>query len=146
METMLYIGLFSIIILIVINYMLSMQEITLRTKRSNDIHQASEFIIRHLDYSFDHALSISDSNSIFEDDNGRLELLFDSGNKQYYLDNSQLYFNGVSITPSTVLIESFFITPVYKGSSLGIGTRIDMVLESSSDPSSTKSVDILFVL
>ncbi|HCC67925.1 TPA: hypothetical protein DEP90_01770 [Patescibacteria group bacterium] len=146
METVLYIGLFSVITLIILNFMLSLQETTLRTKRKSDLHQASEFMIRHLDYSFTKALSINELNSVFENSNGVLELMFESGNKQYYLTDSKFYFNGTSLTTSSILVSDFFVTPVYTGSSNLTGVKINMILISSEDVNFTKSVDILLVL
>ena len=98
LETVLYIGLFSIIILIVLNFMLSTQEATLRTQRKASLHQASQFVIQHITDTFNHTESVNTQESVLEEDNGKLVVVYSSENKVYEIQNSRLLFNGTYIT------------------------------------------------
>jgi hypothetical protein len=145
-ETMLYIGLFSIIILIVLNFMLSTQESTIRNNKRGDVYKTSEFVIQHIEYSFNNALSISKDNSIFNSTLGVLELQFSEGSKQYTLSNSTLYFDGVPITPPNISITKFSLIPIYNGGDLPIAVKIDIDLVSKDDPKITDTINLLSTL
>ena len=51
-ETLLYIGLSSIILFVVLSFMLSTQEASSRTSAKTKTHQASQFILEHLHETF----------------------------------------------------------------------------------------------
>ena len=110
-ETMLYLGLFTVIIIMVINFMLATQESTLNNNRRGNVYKSSEFIIQHINNSFENTLSIIDTNIA----SGILELQFTEGNKQYYISDTTLYFDTVPITPPNISITEFNLEPVYDG-------------------------------
>ena len=145
-ETMLYIGLFSIIILMVLNFMLSTQESTLRNNRRGDVYKTAEFVIQHIESSFNNALSISKDNSTFNNSIGLLELQFPEGSKQYTLSNSTLYFDGVSITPPNISITQFSLIPIYNGIESPIAVKINIDLVSKDDPKITDTINLLSTL
>ncbi len=70
LETVLYIGLFSIILFIVVNFMLTAQESSRRTNESERLHRTKHFISQHIDYSFQNSDEIDETNSIFDNDLG----------------------------------------------------------------------------
>jgi type II secretory pathway pseudopilin PulG len=145
-ETMLYIGLFSVIIIIVLNFMLSTQEATQRTDARSNISNISNFISQHINYSFNKALSVDQGTSIFDSSQGLLALQFPDGNKQYTLSNSRIYFDGIPITPSNTSVASFTLHPVYRGLDTIIGVKIDIDILSNKNPSITDTINLLLIL
>lgn len=146
-ETMLYIGLFSIILLMVLNFMLSTQEATLKNNRRGTVYKTSEFLTQHLTSSFENALSISNINSVFGNTNGLLELTFSDGSKQYSLSNSTLFFGSVRLTPPDISVTQFLLEPIYNGDpNIPIAVRITIDTVSKSDPTITDTLNLLSIL
>ncbi len=145
-ETILYIGLFSIIVLLVFNFMLSTQEATLRNNRRGSIYKSAEFVIQHLNYSFDNALTIDPTNSIFGTDEDILEIQFTDGNKQYTLLNNTLLFDSIPITPSEISITTFTLTPIYNDEAEIVAVKILINIVSKKDSNLTDTINILETL
>lgn len=145
-ETMLYIGLFSVIIIIVLNFMLSTQEATQKTQSRSDVHRVAEFVSQHINHSFNKTLSVNPLTSIFDSSQGVLDLQFTEGSKQYTISNSRLYFDGIPITPTNVTINSFTVQPVYKGTDTIIGIKTDIDILSRKDPSVVDSLNLLLLI
>lgn len=145
-ETMLYIGLFSVIIIIVLNFMLSTQEATLRNSRKNDVHQSYEFITQHINYSFNKALSIVEGGSSFGNNQGILQLQFSDGNMQYYVTDNTLFFDGIPITPESITVNSFSLEQVFDRDNIMIGVRFSIQLTSKGDSSITDTLNMLSTL
>ncbi|MFA5623219.1 MAG: hypothetical protein WC981_03250 [Candidatus Dojkabacteria bacterium] len=145
-ETMLYIGLFAIILIMVLNFMFTTQESTLRTNRKGEIHKVAQFALQHLDDSFDRADGVSLTNTTFGSEQGKLELTFNTESKQYTLTESRLFYDGVAITPSSVTVNSFYLEPVYQQSPEIVGVRVTFSLTSSADSSITEDINMLYVI
>ena len=145
-ETMLYIALFAIIMVIVLNFMLSTQEATLRTNRRANIHQTTEFVAQHINYSFEKAISINSTNSTFGNNQGTLELVFTEGNKQYQVLNSRLYFDGVPITPPNMSVITFSLDPIYKDTETITGIRTGVLIHLNDDADISDTINLLSIL
>ncbi len=145
-ETMLYIGLFSIIILMVLNFMLATQESTLKNNRRGQVYKSAEFIIQHINYSFDNALVVNEENSIFSSSIGILELQFADASKRYTVSNATLYFDRTPITPSNISVTQFALVPMYNGITTPIAVKIDIVLVSEDDTTITDTINLLSTL
>ncbi|HRX43716.1 hypothetical protein GX618_01420 [Candidatus Dojkabacteria bacterium] len=145
-ETMLYIGIFSIIIVIIINFMLSTQEATRTNDIESSLQRSSSFISQHLNSSFKKVKSIDEVNSIFNNDQGRLSIVFSTGNKEYSLTNSKLMFDAEQITPNNLLIRVFNITPIYKSPGSIIGINISITIESKIDSSRSQTSNLLYLV
>lgn len=145
-ESLVYIGLFAIIIIMILNFMLSAQESTLRNIRKSNLHHSSTLVVQHFEESFNSALRVNDMNSVFEDDNGRLELISEVGAKQYSLINSRLYYDGVAITPPSISVTRFYLEPVYQGKEdiLGVILKVDLI--SNKDNSLNERINMLFTI
>lgn len=132
--------------MMVLNFMFTTQESTLKTNRKGEIHKVSQFVLQHLDESFDMADNIDLANSTFGSEQGKLELFFGTESKQYTLTDSKLYFDGVDITPSSVIVKSFYLEPVYQKEPDIVGVRIALFLLSSADSSITEDINMLYVI
>ena len=141
-ETVLYIGLFSVIILLVLNFMLATQESTLVNNRKNEIYKTSEFIVQHINYSFDHALSIEEEPL----QTNILQLQFTDGNKQYYVSDSTLYYDLVPLTPPDILVSQFTLEPFYNEDPYPIAVRINIDIQSKSDSKYSDTINLLSTL
>ncbi len=145
-ETVLYIGLFSSIIIIVLNFMLSTQEATQRTNIKSHLSTASEFVSQHINYSFNKTISVNENTSIFNNDQGVLDLHLIDGDKQYTLSNSRIYFDGTPITPSNISVTKFSLEPIYKGTDLIIGIRTEIIFVSNQNDDFTETINILSII
>lgn len=145
-ETMLYIGIFSVIIVIIINFMLSTQEATRRNNIESSFQRTSSFISQHLDDSFNSITSINESSSVFNNEQGVLDLLSSTGNKRYNISNSRLLFNNIPITPTDISVTSFLLTPIYKDPSSLIGVKISIILNSKKDTSLSQTINLLEIV
>ena len=145
-ETLLYIGLFSIIIVIIMNFMLSAQEATRRNDINSNISRTAELITQHLSYSFDRTISVNELNSVFNNNIGVLELNFANESKQYTLIDSTLYFDSIPITPSTISVNQFLLEPTYKNGTTIIGVRITIELQSKIDSTFRQTVNLLEIV
>lgn len=145
-ETVLYIGLFSSIIIIVLNFMLSTQEATQRTNIRSHLSTASQFVSQHINYSFNKTISVNKDTSIFNNDQGLLDLQFTDGNKQYTISDSRIYFDGIPITPSSISVTKFLLEPIYKGVDLIIGIRTEITFVSKQNGDFTQTINLLSII
>jgi type II secretory pathway pseudopilin PulG len=143
LETMLYIGLFSIIIIIVLNFMLSTQEATLRTQRRANLYQTSTFIMEHISDTVGKAESIDIGNSIFSDSNGKLTIVIQGETKEYTFEDSKLYYDGILLSPASVIVRNFYLYPIYKGADKVIGVKIISEITSLGDSDLKNNINML---
>ena len=145
LETVIYLGLFSMIMFIIINFMFSTQEATLRTQRKSLLHETSQFITQHLSYTFEEVSSIDAGNSEFLDNQGRIELVINGENKAYEIHNTGIYYDAIPLTPSNIIVNSFYIEPIYEDLDI-IAVRISFILISDKDPNISETTNLLFTI
>ena len=139
---MLYIGLFSIILIIVISFMLSTQESARRTEGQENLFRSSQFINQHINIIVNEADSIDETNTVFDDDEGHLGLIIDTLPKSYQLINQRLYFDGTVISNSKIVVNKFYISPVYDELDI-VGVRLDIEIADSSNLTVIDEINIL---
>ena len=146
-ETLLYIGLSSIILFVVLSFMLSTQEASSRTSAKTKTHQASQFILEHLHETFRQVKSIDQTSSVFNNDNGKLFVVFSDGMRNYSLTNSQILFDSTLITPKTVNVTKFLLEPIRdkKDTSI-IAVKITIHLISTEDTKVSEDINFLGVI
>lgn len=123
-ETILYVGVLSIILFIIFSFMLSTREATVRTEQRSDVYSTSEFITQHLDYIFTNVQDIDELKSVFENDNGILYVDTGTGEHYYKREEDRLVFDGTPISPSKTPVQKFFLEPVQNKKGETIGVRI----------------------
>lgn len=146
LETVIYIGLFSLVIVMVLSFMLSTTESTTRTMRRSILYQSMEFVIGHIDDTLSKSNLISTTNSVFDDTNGILEINISGEAKQYTLVDSRIYYDGVPITSTSVVVENFELHPSTNGNGDVIGITVISTLRSVKDNSLTENINLLFTL
>ena len=145
-ETMLYIGLFSIIMVIILNFMLSTQEATNRNNEKTNLNRTSVFLSQHISDSFSKTISINQDTSVFDSDQGVLTLNFSSEGKQYTFIDSRIYFNNIPITPTSLSITQFKLEPVFKDLTALIGVKITISAYSEKVPELSETINILEII
>ncbi len=145
-ETLLYIGLFSVMMLVLLNFMLSTQEVMSRTNIRGELDNSLQFVARHINDSFEKAQSLDQENTTFDTDDGEIQLTFQEGDKTYTLSNNNLLFDGTPIHSSKYSVSKFNIEPVYKGESILIGVRVNITMHSKKEPSFTQDLNLLISL
>jgi hypothetical protein len=146
LETVIYIGLFSLITIMILNFMLTTQESTTRTMRKSLIHQSKEFVIGHIDSTLNSSSYIDKDNSVFNNEDGILLVNIAGENKQYTISDSVIYYDSIPITPSSISVEGFFLEPIYDSSGEVIGVLITTTLRSNGDSSISEDINFLFTL
>jgi hypothetical protein len=146
LETVIYIGLFSLITIMILNFMLTAQESTTRTMRKSLIHQSKEFVLGHIDSTLNSASFIDRDSSVFNDVNGVLQVNISGEDKQYAISDSVLYYDSIPITPSSILVEGFLLEPIYDNGGEVIGVLITTTLRSNGDQSISEEINFLFTL
>jgi len=122
-ETLLYIGIFTLIMFTIMNFMLSTQESNRRNDIKTEIHKTSEFLSLHLSDSFEKTLSVNKDTSIFNSNQGQLDINFSSGINQYKVSNNKILFNNIPLTTPNITVTQFLLEPVYKGTDNIIRSR-----------------------
>lgn len=141
-ETVLYIGLFSVILMMVVSFMLTTQETTTKTGENAALHKTSQFIIQHINYTFESAESIDELGSDFEVDVGKLTVMVNTLPKLYELQNQQIYYDSVAISPPDIQVERFYLKPIYNDTEI-VAVRIEILLRDQKNPNLTEEINLL---
>lgn len=145
-ETLLYIGIFTLIMITILNFTLSTQEANNMNNIKSEIHTTSEFLALHFSDSFEKTLSIDKDSSIFNSNQGQLDIIFSSGVNQYTFTNNKILFNNTPITTPRITVTQFLLEPVYKGTDTIIGVEITIGMQSTKDPSFSKTINLLEIV
>lgn len=145
-ETLLYIGIFTLIMFTIMNFMLSTQESNRRNDIKTEIHKTSEFLSLHLSDSFEKTLSVNKDTSIFNSNQGQLDINFSSGINQYKVSNNKILFNNIPLTTPNITVNQFLLEPVYKGTDNIIGVEITIGIQSTKNPSFSEIINLLEIV
>ncbi len=115
----------------IMNFMLSTQESNRRNDIKTEIHKTSEFLSLHLSDSFEKTLSVNKDTSIFNSNQGQLDINFSSGINQYKVSNNKILFNNIPFTTPNITVTQFLLEPVYKGTDNIIGVEITIGIQST---------------
>ena len=138
-EVLVYFALFGIIFLAIINFMISVLNNNEIAEQRVDLQKNSIFVMNHLNSNFDLTNSIDETNSIFDNNNGKIVLNLASGQVQYYLVNGVMHYiqggNDNVLTDIDFTVTKFNITKVLNSKNELVGTRFDITFKSgkSSD-------------
>lgn len=144
-ETMIYIALFSIILLIIMNFMFSAQESTLRNNRRAELQKTIEFLTQHITDTFDSTNAVNTNNCVFLDSQGILNITTDTPN-EYKLENGRILFNNIPITPKDILVSSFYLEPVNDSLNKTVGVRANLQLSSRADQQVAQNINLLTII
>ena len=145
-ETLLYIGIFTLIMFTIMNFMLSTQESNRRNDIKTEIHKTSEFLSLHLSDSFEKTLSVNKDTSIFNSNQGQLDINFSSGINQYKVSNNKILFNNIPLTTPNITVTQYLLEPVYKGTDNIIGVEITIGIQSTKNPSFSEIINLLEIV
>lgn len=145
-EALVYIGLFSIIIVMVVNFMITTQQSSTRISRNGLLNQNISFVAKHMEDTFDKALGINPTGSLFENDSSILQIELASGPKSYTLSSGTLYFDGVEITPPSITVTRFLVSPVYDTAMNIVAVRVQLLANNSTESSISEELNILLTL
>lgn len=145
-ETLLYIGIFTLIMFTIMNFVLSTQESNRRNDIKTEIHKTSEFLSLHLSDSFEKTLSVNKDTSIFNSNQGQLDINFSSGINQYKVSNNKILFNNIPLTTPNITVTQFLLEPVYKGTDNIIGVEITIGIQSTKNPSFSEIINLLEIV
>lgn len=145
-ETVLYIAILTSILFVMVSFMLSTREATMRTERRSNVYSTSEFLTQHLGYIFASVTSINETKSSFNVDNGSLYANIGSGEHYYTLTDNKLIYDGTPISGNNVLIRKFNIEAVHNKKNEVVGVRVTLEIVASRDAQVKKEITTLYTI
>lgn len=149
-ETLIYIVLFGIIFLAIMQFLFTMNEGNRVATYRNEIDRSIIFLNEHLNDSFDLATSIDGTGSTFDNDSSILNLVTDEGTVSYRLVNGTVIYNTNSedfllTSPRTTTTKLLFQKILNSDDEL-IGVRMTLEIESVFDSKSKKTIETSYAL
>lgn len=150
-EVIVYLALFGMIFITIIQFFLAMQQFNERTSLRNGIQFETVFVSSHFDLSAESADSIIVAESIFESSNGVITLETPAGTDiEYSLIDGRIQVdrNGVAnfITSNRVEVTNLRFEEVLTPFDTNIGFRLIMDLNNSANPTITESITTSFIV
>lgn len=132
LETLIYIGLFGVVFITLIQFMISIGDNNQDVAERTDAARYKLFLYEHIEESIDWTVSINEVNSIFDVPNGILYLDNGADYIEYELSNGQLIVERsggipIAITPANISVTSFTIDELYGIDSQLIGVEVEVV-------------------
>ncbi|GAB4158020.1 MAG: hypothetical protein Fur003_1760 [Candidatus Dojkabacteria bacterium] len=136
-ETLVYLGLFGIIFIMIIQFLFSVTDNNTLVQNRISVNRYKLYIFEHLTETFDQADSIDEANSLFNSDSGTLNLEDLNGEEFTYTINSgNLSFNRngetTDITPNEIRISQFRPEAIRNSANEIIGTKITIAYQFAS--------------
>jgi hypothetical protein len=144
-ETILYLALFNVIFFSVITWAISLSQSNRNAEYKNAVEKNAIFVSEHLNDSFRRGLSIDNANSTFNDPNGKVRVVFETGYFEYYRSNNVLKVTAGAathdLTDKFVLVTETHISPVLNDLGVAIGAKIRVTLVAEKYPTITKTIE-----
>jgi len=116
-EVIIYLALFSLIFLTIIQFTFSLSDYIDKNKKENEIARTIIYINEQIKNKFSSSNSIDPTQSNFSTSGGKLTLISDEGNYIYQINEQRLEFDHNLelnyLTPEVVNISNFQIEPIY---------------------------------
>ncbi|KXK08710.1 MAG: hypothetical protein QY330_00610 [Candidatus Dojkabacteria bacterium] len=149
-EAIIYLAVFGVLFLIVVQFMFSISEANSRSSLRNEIDRNVLFLTNHFQDNFAEATSINASLSQFANDNGVLRLTDNGEYYEYRLNSGRVQFNrnGVQnyLTMANIDINQLRFDRVeYLDGSL-TGARVTITLSSEEMPEVSRTYTTAFIL
>jgi hypothetical protein len=145
METLVYIGLFGMLFIVLVQFMLMVgdnnDDIAIRA--DSGIYKL--YTLEHIEESVDWSATIDEANSVFDVDNGVLVLANGSNTVKYELSNGDLVVQRdldtpVVITPNGVIVTLFRLDQLYDIDSSLIGVEVNLSYYMEDKPNITGNI------
>lgn len=151
MELLVYLALFGIIFISVLQFTLQVEENNRRSLNHNLLQKYSIFINQHIAQTIDDTDSIDTAGSTFDNPQGVLDLnLFGGSATTYTLSGGQLSVNrgsgAVDLTPSYLTIDNFFLEQIEDSEGNVIGVKANLHMYSNFDSDVDNTIETNFLL
>lgn len=151
MESIVYIALFSLIFIVIIQFSLSIAENNRNAGDKTEIERVSIFLFEHLETTVEDSSGIDTTNSVFNDDSGVLRLNDGSGGySEYSISDGRLSLsNGSSsdfLTTGGFYITRFHVEELQIGEGETAGVRVSIEIVSEEDSKISRVIESSFLL
>lgn len=151
LEMIVYVALFGVIFISVVEFTLTMQEYDQNAVYYNDLERSAVFVNQHIRQTFRQGKLIKPATSVFDNDNGQLVLTSTNNiDITYKLVNGELMINRSSvdnpITPSSIRVTKLRFTKIVDSEGKEVGTEIEYRLELKQEPQVNKIYKTNYVL
>jgi hypothetical protein len=150
-ESVLYLALFGIFFVIVIQFAFSIGQQNTKSELDNTLNRGIIFINEHLNDDFINALSEDSALSTFGNDNGVLRLNMPASKyAQYSISSGRLQFsdNGTTyfLTPLELTVNQFLLTRINNAAGTSVGAQLTLTMSSTKYTEITDTYSTSYVL
>lgn len=149
-ETVIYLGIFGFIFVAVMQFFYTISAGNSVASEQNNMQKVSLFINEHINEKFIDVENIDVSNSTFQDDNGVLRLITNTGYMQYSLSNGQIVFDEDGITdfisPDIYSISKFRFDHIEDSEMNVVGIRLEVQIDSKKLNDIFEKIETSYVL
>jgi type II secretory pathway component PulJ len=154
LETLVYIAIFSILFISVVQYLFIVSESSDTTQKRLELARFKLYAYQHLETSFEQAESIDTDLSTFEDNSGVLYLVDETGGTftlEYSTNAGILEFSrdggsAVELSSNNIVIDRLYFDEVYGLDSTLNGVQVDMDFHYKDKANITESITHIYNL
>lgn len=145
-ELVLYLALFSLFILVMVQFFVFISNKNVDARNRLDISRTVIFLRQHFAQTESKIQTIDNINSVFDNDNGKLVLNTDDGEREYKLIDNKVYFKNTSdtlLTPSGVVINKLRFEKQVDSLNNIIGVIVKITITHANVVNYTESFEFL---
>lgn len=149
-EVLVYLALFGIIFVAIVQFVIAVKDSNSMAEYRSELEKVNIYTMNHLNSSFSTANDISDADSVFSLDEGKIRLILTSKYVEYYLDEGVLYYNDNgtihNISNPDYIYSKLNLERIENNDAELKGIRCNLVISSIKDPTVSKDVTTSFIL
>lgn len=149
-EVLIYLALFGILFMSIVQFVIAVRDSNLMAETRSELEKASIYTMNHLNSNFALANDINSSESIFENDIGKIRLTLTGKFAEYYITDGVLYFNDNgtvhNITNPDYYFNRFNLEEIENNDAELKGIRCIIEIVSIKDATVKKVITTSFIL
>jgi len=152
-ETLVYIGVFGIVFIVIMQFVIMMSDNNRLTQQRLETSRSKLFLYEHLEKSFLDADDLSSVETVFDNDNGILTITDQSISEdlKYEIVNGSLVFtrgsnNTVDLNSSNIIVSKFYLEDILDVDSTVIGVDVLLGFSYRGSPNISESIHHLYKL
>ncbi len=149
-EVLIYLALFGVIFVAIVQFVIAVRDSNSMAEYRSELEKVNIYTMNHLNSSFSVANDISDADSVFLADEGKIRLILSSKFVEYYLDEGVLYYNDNgtvhNITNPDYIINRLYFEKIENNDGELKGIRCNLEIVSIKASNVVKNVTTSFIL
>ncbi len=145
-ETVLYLGIVSVLLTIISQFMLSVLEFDAVAERRNEMSRITVFLTEHLKYNIDNAVAVNQGESVFDNSESKLVLETTGADFTYEVVANILEANSVVLHSTEYFIDEFRVLPVFNKDSELVALRVTIDINDVKFDWNRREVETLYLI